>query len=304
MLVALTGATGYAGAFIVDEFLAGGHSVRALVRDADAGHLPGDVEKVTGDLDPDADFSGLLRGADALVHAAFHHVPGRYRGGEGDDLPGFVRANVGGSLALLSAARHHDVPRAVVLSSRAVYGTPPADVMLTEDVAPVPDTHYGAAKVALESFVASFARQDGWCVAALRPTGIYGITRPVVRTKWLDLVAGLLTGDPPAVSRIGTEVHGADVARAVSLLLTASESLVAGHAFNCSDLIVSTRDIAQMVQAASGRHIPLPPDTDRTALGVMACTRLDRFGFSFSGRPLLERTIVELVELARARSAR
>ena len=45
---------------------------------------------------------GAGEGADTLVHAALEHVPGRFRGGEGDDLAGYLRANVGGGLALLA----------------------------------------------------------------------------------------------------------------------------------------------------------------------------------------------------------
>ncbi len=299
MRVAVTGATGYAGGFIVDELLAAGHHVRALVRDGVAADLPGRVEPVRGTLDPDCDFAPLLEGADALVHAAYDHVPGRYRGGEGDDLAGFLRSNVGGSLALLCASRRLGVRRAVLMSSRAIYGSRGSGTRLTEDMAPAPDTHYGAAKATLEAFASGFARQDGWCVAALRPTGIYGVARPVARTKWLDLVRSMMMSDVPVAPGIGTEVHGADVARAVLCLLTAPEKDVAGRAFNCSDLIVSTRDIAEIVGAASGREISLPPDPDRSALNVMTCTGLDKLGFAFSGRPLLERTIAKLVELVR-----
>ena len=45
-----------------------------------------------------------LAGIGAVVHCAFAHVPGRYRGGEGDDPEGFRRANLDGSLALIRAA--------------------------------------------------------------------------------------------------------------------------------------------------------------------------------------------------------
>ena len=53
-----------------------------------------------GALDSPAAMSALVRGADVLVHAALDHLPGIYRGGEGDDLASFLRTNVGGSLEL------------------------------------------------------------------------------------------------------------------------------------------------------------------------------------------------------------
>ena len=298
MRVAVTGGTGYVGRYVVDALLAGGHDVRVLVRDKSQPlGLPAAVEVVGGELDPDSDFGALVDGADALVHAAYQHVAGRYRGGEGDDLAGFMRINVGGSLALLDAARRAGVERCVVFSSRAVYGRRPAGMRLTEDTAIAPDTHYGAAKAALEAFAASFARQNGWCVCALRPTGVYGLTWPAGRSKWLGLVRSLLDGEGPVETRAGTEVHGADVARAVILLLQAPADSVAGRAFNCSDLVVTTRDIAGHVVRLTGRDVPLPPAGD--APSVMTCEGLTALGLTFSGQVLLEETIGDLIALAR-----
>ena len=300
MRVAVTGGTGYAGRYIVDAIVAAGHDVRVLVRNkSEPPDLPAAVESVGGTLDPDSDFSRLVDGADALVHAAYQHVAGRYRGGEGDDLAGFMRVNVGGSLALLEAAQRAGVERCVVFSSRAVYGRRPPGVRLTEDTAIAPDTHYGAAKATLEAFVASFARQDGWCICAIRPTGIYGLTWPARRSKWLGLVRSLLDGDELVEARAGTEVHGVDVARAVILLLQAPAESVAGRAFNCSDLVVSTRDIARHVARLRGHDIKLPPAGDANALNVMTCEGLTALGLTFSGQALLEETIGDLIALAR-----
>jgi nucleoside-diphosphate-sugar epimerase len=300
MRVAVTGGTGYVGRYIVDALLAAGHEVRVLVRNkSDNLGLPEAVEVIGGELDPDADFSRLVTGAQALVHAAYQHVAGCYRGGEGDDLAGFMRVNVGGSLALLAAARRAGVGRCVVFSSRAVYGRRPPGTRLSEDMAIAPDTHYGAAKAALEAFAASFAKQDGWCACALRPTGVYGLTWPAERSKWLGLVRSLLDGEEHAEARASTEVHGADVARAVIVLLQAPAERVAGRAFNCSDLVVSTRDIAGHVARLSGSKVTLPPASDGDAPGIMTCEGLTALGMKFSGKALLEKTIGELVELAR-----
>ncbi len=305
MRVAVTGGTGYVGRYLVDALLAGGQDVRVLVRNnSPCPDLPAAAQKVPGTLHPDTDFSALLDGADALVHAAYQHVPGRYRGGEGDDLATFMQINVGGSLALLAAAHRAGVERCVVFSSRAVYGSRPPGTRLTEEMGIAPDTHYGAAKAALEAFAASFARQNGWCVCALRPTGVYGLARPPDRSKWLGLVRSLLAGENQVEWRAGTEVHGADVARAVILLLQAPAENVAGRAFNCSDLVVTTRDIARHVARLTGRDIPLPPASDASALSIMTCEGLKSLGLTFSGQALLEETIGELIALARNDSQR
>ena len=300
MRVAVTGGTGYVGRYIIDALLASDHDVRVLVRNkGEKLGLPAAAEQVVGGLDPDADFGALVDGADALVHAAYQHVAGRYRGGEGDDLAGFMRINVGGSLALLEAARRAGVERCVVFSSRAVYGRRPPGTLLNEDMAIAPDSHYGAAKAALEAFAARFARQNGWCICALRPTGVYGLTWPAERSKWLGLVRSLLDGEDHVEARAGTEVHGADVARAVILLLQAPAEIVAGRVFNCSDLVVSTRDIAGHVARLTGRDVPLPDGGDGDALSTMTCEGLTALGLKFSGQALLEQTIGELIALAR-----
>ncbi len=295
MKVAVTGATGYVGGFIVDTLLKAGHEVRVMVRPGGA-PATGSVEAHAIALDPESDFRPFLRDVDALVHAAFRHTPGHYRLGEGDDLAGFLKANVAGSLALIGEAMRSGVGRAVLFSSRAVYGKREPGIILTEDMAVRPDTHYGAAKATLEAFASSHALQDGWPVCAIRPTGIYGIADPFERTKWFELVGDCLDGRPiPA--RGGTEVHGADVAATVLCLLGAPESVISGRAFNCSDLYVTTRDIAALVRARSGRETSLPEDPDdRAAFNAMDCAGLRELGVTFGGTDRLRQTVDALTD--------
>lgn len=293
MRIAVTGGTGYVGGFVVDHLLAAGHEVRLMIRPGGASANQ-DLETIAIELDPGSDFRDLLRGCDALVHAAFHHRPGRYRHGEGQDLRGFLHRNVSGSLSLMDQAFGSGVGRAILLSSRAVYGRQQPGAILSEDMAINPDTHYGAAKAALEAFMASYALQAGWPVCDLRPTGVYGLAEPVHRSKWFDLVGACLTGEALPV-RGGTEVHGADVASAVLRLLQAAETDIAGKAFNCSDMYVSSRDIAALVQKCSGRDIALPATpSDKAAYNVMDCSRLTKLGMAFSGKTRLEQTIEAL----------
>ncbi len=92
MRVLVTGAGGTVGRFVVPALEAGGHRVTTL------GRHPGDHP---WDL---ADSAPRLPPADALVHAALAHVPGAYRGGEGDDPARFRRLNIDGTRALFDAA--------------------------------------------------------------------------------------------------------------------------------------------------------------------------------------------------------
>ena len=295
MKVAVTGGTGYVGGFVVDRLLADGHNVKVMIR-APASSAGIDVETHIAELSPEVDFEPFLKGADALIHMALDHLPGRYRRGEGDDLRHFLHTNLSGSLALLTAAKKSNVSRAVILSSRAVYGKQKEATILTEAMAVAPDTHYGAVKAALEAFASSLAQQDGWPVCALRPTGIYGVAASVEQSKWYGLVGDLLVGNPVA-ARGGTEVHGRDVAAAISLLIDAPTNAVAGQAFNCSDIYVSTRDIAAIVSSRSGQPVDLPErpeDTDR--FNVMDCSKLIGLGMAFGGEDLFRKTVETLTD--------
>jgi nucleoside-diphosphate-sugar epimerase len=299
LTAAVTGATGYVGRFVVDRLIEEGVSVRAWRRpQSDIRGLPSAVEWIEGGLDRPDSAAALLAGADMLVHCALDHAPGRYRGGEGDDFGRFVRLNVGESLALLGAAREAGVRRCVVLSSRAVFGGSVAGGPIADDARVAPDTHYGAAKAALEAFVRSWGVRDGWAVAALRPTGVYGVVVPVERSKWFGLISHLMRGEAAPV-RAGTEVHGRDVADAVWRLLTAPPGQIAGRMFNCSDIVVSTRDIARLVHRAAGTSGPLPEPAPAPA-NVMDCAGLKALGVQFGGWQLFEETVGRLVAALRA----
>jgi UDP-glucose 4-epimerase len=299
VIAAVTGATGLVGRSVVQRLVEEGVAVRAWRRLAsDLVGLPGSVEWIEGDLAGPETMLPLVDGADLLVHAALDHLPGRYRGGEGDDLAASLATNVGGSLSLLATAKRAGVRRAVVLSSRAVFGAGVRPGPIHDDDPVSPDTHYGAAKAALEAFVRSFAAEDGLTVAALRPTGVYGLAVPPERSKWFDLVAKALRGEP-IPERAATEVHAADVAAAVWLLLTAPAGTVAGRSFNCSDMVISHRDVAALAHGIAGASGPLPPPGQAPA-NIMRCDGLERLGLRFGGRERLAATVAQLVAAVRA----
>ncbi|SFM94579.1 NAD(P)-dependent oxidoreductase [Variovorax sp. OV329] len=301
MLVGLTGATGYVGRFIAQELHQRGVAVRALARaESDRTGFAGPIEWHDGSLGSDDELlARFVAGTDAVVHCALEHVPGRYRGGEGTDLSRFIEMNVGGSLRLMQAARSSGVGRFIFLSSRAAYGDAAGDAdlgsLLHDDSAARPHTHYGACKAAVDAFVSSWGRGGGWDICALRPTGVYGVVHPPARTKWLSLVDAIRRGQPWPECRRASEVHGRDVARAVWMLLGAPD--IAGRTFNCSDVLVSTADIARIVQRLTGARGPFPPEPSGPWSRVMACEGLQARGFVFGGMPLLEATVAQIISM-------
>ena len=296
MRVALTGATGIVGRFVATRLAREGCDIVALARPgSDRTGFDFPVTWIEGTLASKAALDALVRGSDALVHSAYDHLPGLYRGGEGDDVEGYWRTNLLGSLRLLHAADAAGVGRIVVLSSRAVFGRP-ASARIGDRHPTSPDTHYGAHKAALEAIAGVYPR-----MTCIRPTGVYGITHPAHRSKWFDMARDVTAGRPVTISRTSTEVHGDDVAAGVWLLLTARGSDVEGRAFNCSDLILSTREIAERMYDAWGEtggtrpalpKEPPPPDI------VMRCDGLRSLGWRPGGRRRLQATIRALLQAA------
>ncbi|MGH9365782.1 MAG: SDR family oxidoreductase, partial [Thermoanaerobaculia bacterium] len=79
MIVAVTGAMGFTGQFVVERLSAAGHRLRCLVRlGRDTAGRTDRAVSVPGDLDDRESLRRLLTGADALVSVAslgFGHAP-------------------------------------------------------------------------------------------------------------------------------------------------------------------------------------------------------------------------------------
>ena len=86
----------------------------------------------------------------------------------------YQHVNVGGTLALLEAARHHGVDRFLIASSSTVYGCG-ASIPFHED-APLgtPTSPYGATKRAAELLGLTYFQLHGVPVVCLRPFSVYG----------------------------------------------------------------------------------------------------------------------------------
>lgn len=295
-LTLVSGGTGLVGRFIVDRLIESGHDVRVVGRIAPRPNLfIGPVEFIQGTLEPEADWDEAFKGVTNFVHAAFDHVPGHYRGGEGDDPQGFRERNINGSLAMFHAARKAGVARSVFLSSRAVYGTQPPGMVLTEATRPHPDTLYGDVKLALERRLSVLNLEGEFAALSLRITGVYGATaKGQAADKWAGLIHDWMAGRR-IQTHGGTEVHGFDVARAVELALTAPEAAVSGKVFNVSDLWVDRNDILAIARELTHIDHPLPPLADVSRANIMSCEPLHALGWRPGGSRLLQESVRVLV---------
>ncbi len=283
MKVGVTGASGTVGHWIAAGLLSAGHRVVALgrrpSRHAGAEFRPFEL----GGPAPE------LAGIGALVHAAFSHVPGRYRGGEGDDPAGFVRLNRHGTLRLFEAARAAGVGRVVFLSSRAVHGGWPPGTALHEGLRARPDTLYGEVKVAAERALAALSG-PGFAGVSLRATGAYGPPVPGLAHKWRPLLDAFARGEAIA-PRVGTEVHAGDLADAVRLLVGAEAGALAPGVFHCSDILLDRRDLLAEWSALTGAGGPLPERADAGQVSVMHSERLRALGWRPRGRAGVTETL-------------
>lgn len=302
MRIAVTGATGFLGHYIVCHLLSLGHRVRCWHRRGSdtSGFVAAHdhVQWIAGELNDNNTEDELLADCDAVVHSALFHPSGGFHGGEGELIP-FVEKNVLGTLRLIEMARERGVGRFVFISSCAVHDEILPGRPLDETHPPTPLSHYGAHKAAIEQFVQSFGLGQKYPICALRPCGIYGLARPVSESKWYRLVEAIVADDAVDCYRGGKEVHAADVAQAVGILLNAPAKQIAGQLFNCCDRYISEFEVATLAKniAASSSEvrgeIPKPKNQIIT-------TKLQNLGMAFGGTHLLEKTVAGMVVAARA----
>jgi nucleoside-diphosphate-sugar epimerase len=300
MLIAITGATGFLGRYLVGLLVGQGHRLRCWYRPSSdrTGFAPvaNAIDWQEGSLGDAQAATELVRGVDAVVHAALEwEGPRHSRPRAKIDLEAFLETNLMGSLRLFQAARTAGVPRFVFISTCAVHEVILNDQPLDETHPLWPLRHYGAHKAALEKFVHSYGLGEGWPICALRPTGIYGLAHPPPASRWFDLVGQVVRGEPIASPVGGKEVHAADVTKAVGLLLTADAKVIAGQAFNCYDRYVSEQEVARIAKDLTGSRSEIA-DLNRGPKHQIMTEKIRGLGMSFGGEALLRQTVRELIE--------
>jgi nucleoside-diphosphate-sugar epimerase len=295
MRIALTGATGFIGRYLVNHLADEGHALRCWHRassDREGFDQVSDLQWIEGDLGDRDGAKALVEGCDAVVHAALYRPGIAFRGAEGD-LIGFVQKNVVGTLELIEAARRANVSRFIFISTCAVHEKILDDRPLDEAHPLWATSHYGAHKAAIEKFVHSYGFGQGYPICALRPTGVYGVARPIQKSKWFDLVSAVVRGETIQCSSGGKEVHAADVAKAAGILLTADG--ISGQAFNCYDRYVSEFDVATLAKKLSGSASRIDGEQLQPKHQIVT-DKIRALGMQFGGDALLRQTVAELVD--------
>ena len=163
-LIALTGATGFIGRYLLKELPKRGYRLRVLLRRPTT--LPnGCPSAVIGDLARPYNMAEALAEVDAVIHTA--GLASTMSGVPEDDYRLF---NTEATVGFAKAAQRARVKRFVFLSSIRAQSGPTAEGTLTEDREPRPTDAYGRSKLAAEQGLAE--TELDW--VALRLALVYG----------------------------------------------------------------------------------------------------------------------------------
>jgi len=164
MLLAITGATGFIGQYLLREMPKRGYRVRALLRRPASVPMQ-TASAVIGDLARPQNMSAALEAVDAVIHSA-----GLAHGMSGIPEDDYRLLNTEATIGLARAAWRAGAKRFVFLSSIRAQCGPTADSVLTEAVEPRPTDAYGRSKLAAERGLAELDLD--W--VSLRAALVYG----------------------------------------------------------------------------------------------------------------------------------
>ncbi|GIW43748.1 MAG: oxidoreductase [Candidatus Binatia bacterium] len=291
MRVLVTGAAGFLGQALVEEFARHGSRVRALVHRSTPPTWPGEVEVVSGDLGSPDFLVRAVENVDAIVHAAARVSTE----GTWED---FAAVNVRGTMSLLEAAGEAGVGCVVHVSSLSVFAVP-RDPYTVTDSSPYESEsnargHYSRSKLAADRLALWYAKR-GAPVVVLRPGLLWGPGRrpPLARQSFQrDGVRFILARKdyPLPLS------HVQSVARAAFLAVERARN-VSGRGLNVVDVHVPQRlwvDAYRELSGGSWRPLYLPVQV--VAAAAMLAERV--LGFAGRRSPVTYHQIVRATRRA------
>jgi CDP-glucose 4,6-dehydratase len=239
----ITGARGFAGAWLAAALLERGEGVVALDRPAprDAGPstldllgIRDEVSAVEGDLRAEGAAARAIdqHRVDTVYHLAAETIVGAAAASPVNTF----ETNVRGTWLLLDACRRSGVERVVVASSDKAYGSH-GELPYREDVALRPSSPYEASKAAAELIARSYWHSFGLPVAVIRCANIYGGGDSNWSRLIPEVVTAVLDGRAPVLRSDGSpERDFLYIEDAAAAYLAISDRLdrdaIRGEAFN------------------------------------------------------------------------
>jgi nucleoside-diphosphate-sugar epimerase len=265
---AISGGAGFLGLHLARRLLRDGHVVRTLdLAPLDDPELERSVQELRGDVRDPGATAHLCEGVDVLVHAAAALPIQASR-------KAIRSANVDGTAVTFAAALEAGVPRAILISSTAVYGIPKHHP-LREDAPLVGVGHYGESKIEAER-VARRTGRRGLEVVVLRPKTFIGPERLGVFEILFDWIR-----ERRRVPILGDGTNRYQLLAVEDLVeatLAAAEADVAGQTFNVGATAFGTvrSDLEALIRhAGSGSRLrPVPARPAELALRALELARL------------------------------
>ena len=177
MLLALTGATGFIGQYLLRELPKRGYRLRVLLRRPASVPMQ-TASAVIGDLARPLNLSTALEGVDAVIHSA-----GLAHGMSGVPEDDYRVLNTEATIGLARAARRAGAKRFIFLSSIRAQCGPTSNAIQCEAVEPTPTDAYGESKLAAERGLAELDLD--W--VSLRAVLVYGpgVKGNMAQLMWL-----------------------------------------------------------------------------------------------------------------------
>ncbi|MGW6270045.1 GDP-mannose 4,6-dehydratase [Streptomyces sp. NPDC055060] len=282
-LVAVTGAEGFIGSHLTEALVASGHRVRAMAQynsfssygwlETVAPDVLAEVEIVLGDVRDPGSVRGLVTGAETVYHlAALIAIPYSYQAPHS-----YVDTNVTGTLNVLEAVRHLEIPRLVHTSTSETYGTAQT-VPITEDHPINTQSPYAASKAGGDRLADSYHASFETPVVTLRPFNTFGprqSMRAVIPTVIGQVAAGsreITLGDLRP-TRDFTFV--ADTAQAFMAVGTAPAEAVVGRTFNAgTGGEISVGDLVRLIGKVMEADLDVREDEQRIRPAASEVMRL------------------------------
>lgn len=310
--VVVTGGAGAIGSNLVRALLERGHAVR-VVDNLSSGrreHLPAPaqtprLEIVVADVRVPESYAEALRGAAEIWHLAANTDIQR---GSADPRIDFEHGTHA-TFQVLEAARRHDVPRLFFASSSAVYGIPTA-LPTPEEYGPlVPESLYGAAKLAAEGLCAAYGHSYGVRTYIFRFANIIG---PGMTHGVLFDFFEKLRRDPTRLEVLGDGRQAKSYLRTEDcvggMLVAAERAHDPVNLFNLGTRDrTSVREIAEKVVAAHGGRARIEYRggergwTGDVPQQLLAIDRIEKLGWrpSSSSGEAIDRTVEEMAAARR-----
>jgi UDP-glucose 4-epimerase len=169
----VTGGAGFIGSHVVDSLVRDGYEVLVVddLSTGDTGRLADGAKLAQLDI---TDLAAVNEAFDGFKPEAVFHLAAQASVTASVADPGRDCAvNVGGTLNIVEAARRHGAPLVFTSTGGALYGDA-APLPTSEASSPLPESPYGASKLAGEAYVRSWSAAHGVPNAVMRLGNIYG----------------------------------------------------------------------------------------------------------------------------------